>query len=155
MLKIVQKIKSKAKKDFTFQMKNKKYKASTIITRVKNNLKKIDGRKLNAEVNREYKKRSERALKTNPNWKMYASSKEKYLKSLKISPEIIKKEKQGELIQQEFNKVINRRVKAEKAIVNDPNLKNISDETLMRNLNIIRATRKHEVGMKYQKRKNN
>jgi len=142
----------KKKKDFVFRMKNKTYKSSDVVKQVKNNLKKTDGRKLNAEVNREYKIRSERALKQNPHWKMYEPSKEKYLNSLNISREKIKKEKQGEIIQKEFNNTIHRRVKAERAVTEGTSLKNISDETLIKNLNIIRSTRKHEVGMKYKKK---
>lgn len=140
-------------KNRTFQMKNKKYKTLDVIRRVKDNLKKVDTQKLNKTVNEEYKKRSKRALEQNPHWKMYEPSKERFLKSLKITKKEIKKKKQGEIIQQEFNKVIKRRVKAERTITNGPNLKNISDETLMKNLKIIRGVRKHEVGMKYQKRK--
>lgn len=143
----------KKKKDSTFQMKNKKYKTSEVIANVRDGLKKTDGRKLNTEVNKEYKKQSEQALKKNPNWKMYYPSKEKYLNSVGVSKERIKKEKQGELIQQQFDKTIKRRVKADKSITDGKNLRSISDETLIKNLNVIRNTRKHEVGMKYNQNK--
>jgi len=139
-------------KNQTFQMKNKKYNTAQVIKTVKNNLKKKDSKKLNDDVNREYKKREKQALDANPNWNMYYPTKKKYLESRKITREDIKHEKQGEIIQEEFNKTIHRRVKAERAITDGSDLNNISDETLMKNLDVIRRVRKHEVGRKYKEK---
>lgn len=134
----------------TFQMKKIRYDTNDVLESVLKLINRHEQAEIDNEATKTFERRKIAVLKRTPNWKKFCEIESEFLKISGIDEQKMKEDLIAEIIQEAFQRVINRRVRTFRTI-STSRLSKITKDLLEQNLNIIRNVRKHEVGMKYRR----